>query len=109
MADTPEGRVKEKIDAMLDSLGWWYFKPQTHGYGRSGIPDYMGITDQGMAFSIEAKPYLKGKRGYAPLTPWQKRENLSMMDKGSRAVWLGTVDADGKLIVRPFTREELQP
>jgi Holliday junction resolvase len=39
MARTPEGKVKDKVVAILKEHGAYYFFPATGGYGRSGIPD----------------------------------------------------------------------
>lgn len=76
MAKTPEGKVKDEIKAFLDSLGaeCWYFMPMMMGYGRKGIPDFIGCY-KGRFFSIEAKA--PGKA--ANLTPWQAREKSAIM------------------------------
>lgn len=36
---TPEGRVKDKVKALLKRLGWWYYMPVQNGLGVAGIPD----------------------------------------------------------------------
>ena len=51
---TPEGKIKQKIDAMLKSKGVWYFKPQAGPFGRSGVPDYI-ICSYGQLVGVEAK------------------------------------------------------
>lgn len=52
---TPEGLLKKKIKAYLDTLdGIWFFSPMMNGYGRAGIPDFIGCY-RGMFFAIEAK------------------------------------------------------
>jgi hypothetical protein len=53
---TPEGIVKKNITAVLKHYGdrVYYFMPATHGYGRSGVSDFVGWAD-GRAFAIEAK------------------------------------------------------
>lgn len=38
---TPEGKVKAAIDKWLKKRGWWYCKPATGGYGKSGVLDYI--------------------------------------------------------------------
>ena len=56
-AKTPEGRVKEKIDAVLDRYRVYYFKPVQFGLGASGL-DYHCVIRSGdipLAFFIEAK------------------------------------------------------
>jgi hypothetical protein len=53
---TPEGIVKKNITAVLKHYGdrVYYFMPATHGFGRSGVSDFVGWAD-GRAFAIEAK------------------------------------------------------
>ena len=98
---TPEGKVKEQVDALLARTpNCWWFKPSMNGFGRSGIPDYVGTIGP-HSFVIEAKKY-QGKP-----TPWQARELLRLMDVGCTSVLLATADAAGQLVLRPFTREEL--
>lgn len=41
MSNTPEGRVKDKVRAMLKKHGIWYFLPGNNGFGTSGIPDFV--------------------------------------------------------------------
>lgn len=71
-ANTPEGKVKKKIDDVLKpykaSGRLWYFKPAASQFGRAGVPDYIGCMLQsssngdryGQFFAIEAKS-AKGK------------------------------------------------
>ena len=54
MAQTPEGRVKAKVKKILDALGAYHFPAATHGYGRSGVPDFVGCY-KGKFFAIECK------------------------------------------------------
>ena len=54
MAQTPEGRVKVKVKKILDGLGAYHFPAATHGYGRSGVPDFVGCY-KGKFFAIECK------------------------------------------------------
>lgn len=54
MALTPEGKVKAKIKKILDAAGAYYFSPATGGYGRSGVPDFVGCIN-GKFFGVEAK------------------------------------------------------
>jgi hypothetical protein len=55
-AKTKEGRVKQKVRAILDGYGelCWYFMPMTKGYSRGGIPDFIGCLN-GRMFGIETK------------------------------------------------------
>jgi Holliday junction resolvase len=51
---TPEGKVKADLKKILDGLGAYYFFPATGGYGRSGVPDVVGVVE-GKFFAIECK------------------------------------------------------
>lgn len=64
---TPEGKVKAAIKKLLDENNIYYFMPATGGYGRSGVPDFIGCA-RGRFFSIEAKA------GKAKPTALQLRE-----------------------------------
>ncbi len=54
MTKTPEGKVKDEIKKILDQSGAYYFMPPQNGYGRAGIPDFVGCL-KGRFFSVEAK------------------------------------------------------
>lgn len=57
MAKTPEGAVKAQVKKILDAYKSplvYYFMPTTGGYGRSGIPDFVGCV-YGNFFAIECK------------------------------------------------------
>lgn len=54
MAITKEGEIKKQIKKVLDDEGVYYFMPSGNGYGRSGIPDFVGII-KGRFIGIEAK------------------------------------------------------
>jgi Holliday junction resolvase len=54
MAQTPEKRVKVKVESILKTEGAYYFFPATHGYGRSGVPDIIACVD-GQFLAIECK------------------------------------------------------
>jgi hypothetical protein len=51
---TPEGRVKQRLKAMLKRLGIWFFFPGNNGLGVSGIPDVIAIVC-GRFVGIEVK------------------------------------------------------
>jgi hypothetical protein len=51
---TPEAKVKSEIKKVLAEYGCWYFMPSMNGYGRAGIPDFIGCY-QGVFFAVEAK------------------------------------------------------
>ena len=56
MANTPEGKIKKKLDTMLKSLSpWvWFYSPQSGIYGKSGIPDRV-IVAYGNFIGVECK------------------------------------------------------
>ena len=52
---TPEGKVKDQVKSIIERIpSVYYFMPATGGYGRSGIPDIMGVVS-GRAFAVECK------------------------------------------------------
>lgn len=72
---TPEGKVKNLIKQTLDDMGAYYFMPATHGYGRSGVPDFCGCL-YGVFFGIEAKA------GKGRTTALQERELAKIHTSG---------------------------
>lgn len=63
---TPEGTLKYKIKEYLNSLApdCFWFMPMMMGYGKRGIPDFVGCF-KGRFFSIEVK--VQGRKP----RPWQ--------------------------------------
>lgn len=51
---TPEGRVKEKVKAVVKKLDCYFTMPVTGGYGNSGVPDFL-ICYKGRFIAIECK------------------------------------------------------
>lgn len=53
---TPEGRVKRIIrEKLMATPNLYYFMPAANGFGRAGIPDFIGALPNGKFFAIEAK------------------------------------------------------
>lgn len=63
---TPEGKVKQKVKAILKKQGCWYFLPVSNGMGKHGIPDVIACVpvtitkdmvgkEVGMFVAIETK------------------------------------------------------
>lgn len=83
-----EGDVKKKVRAVLDACTakfndpytLWYFMPAANGYGRQGIPDFVGFLD-GRGFVIETK------FGSNQCTPYQMREIEHVTHAGGKA-WI---------------------
>lgn len=56
MAQTPEGKVKDKIKTMLNRYGVYYTMPMGTGYGSAGVPDFLCcVPPHGGFLAIEAK------------------------------------------------------
>jgi hypothetical protein len=50
---TPEGKIKDKVKAYLDSIGAYYFMPVQMGYGKRTL-DFL-VCYRGQFIAIEAK------------------------------------------------------
>lgn len=81
---TPEGYEKDEICKYLDSIGAWYVRPMTYGYGRSGIPDIIACIN-GRFWGIEVK-----REGKLP-TVLQERRMAEITKVGGCVAW-GTAD-----------------
>lgn len=95
MAQTPEKRVKTKVESILKAEGVYYFFPATHGYGRSGVPDIIACVN-GRFLAIECKA------GRNKPTALQVREIESIRKAGGVAVVANEENWDQ---VRPLVRE----
>jgi Holliday junction resolvase len=95
MVATPEKKVKDKVKAVLDSEGVYYFMPPANGYGRAGIPDIIACVN-GLFFAIETKA-----NGNKP-TALQIREIEAIRRNNGVAV---VVDETNWDMVRPLLRE----
>lgn len=78
MADTPEKKMKRKVDAVLKANDIWFFAPQSGIYGRAGIPDRVGIAPGGGFLAVEVKAP-DAKRG---LTALQERTIVDIINAG---------------------------
>jgi len=72
---TPEAKVKKQIKQILEELNVWFFMPPANGYGRAGIPDFIGCL-RGQFIAIEAKA------GKGKTTALQDREIQRIKDAG---------------------------
>ena len=54
MSNTPEGKIKRKLDKKLKELGVWFYSPQSGPFGKAGIPDRVAIVE-GKFVGIECK------------------------------------------------------
>lgn len=87
---TPEAKVKAAIKKLLDEHNIYYFMPATGGYGRSGVPDFVGCA-RGRFFSIEAKA------GKAKPTALQMRE-MAKIKAGGGLAFVINEDTVGDLL-----------
>lgn len=56
MAQTPEGKVKDKIKKILKEHNIYYAMPMGTGYGNAGVPDFLCcVPPHGRFLAIEAK------------------------------------------------------
>lgn len=72
---TPEGRVKADVKKMLEVYKAYAFMPATHGYGRSGVADFV-CCHKGRFIAIECKA------GAGRMTALQEREAQRVRDAG---------------------------
>jgi hypothetical protein len=84
---TPEGKVKEKIDAVLRKLDIYYFKPRGTTLGRAGIPDYV-CCFKGIFIAIEAKA--NGNK----LSALQYQEGINIAKHGGKFFVVNETNVD---------------
>jgi hypothetical protein len=60
MAQTPEGKVKDKIKKILKAHNIYYAMPMGTGYGNAGVPDFL-CCSKGTFLAIEAKAEVNSK------------------------------------------------
>jgi Holliday junction resolvase len=98
MAQTPEGKVKDKVRKLLKELEVYYFMPPTGGFGKSGVPDFICCTD-GLFLAIECKA------GANMPTPLQNREiDLIRAAGGTAMVVRETNIEDVRIVIRELRR-----
>lgn len=95
MAQTPEKKVKTKVEAILKDEQVYYFFPATGGYGRSGVPDIVACVN-GVFLGIECKA-----NGGKP-TALQVRELERIRAAGGYAIVVNEENWD---MVRPLIRK----
>jgi hypothetical protein len=76
-----EGDVKKVVkDVLKSTKNCWWFMPPANGFGRAGIPDFVGIVN-GLGFAIETK------FGKGTTTANQNREIEAVSQSGGE-VWI---------------------
>lgn len=84
---TPEKKVKDKVKAILKSVGAYYFMPATHGFGSSGTPDIVACL-HGKFIGIECKA-----NGGKP-TGLQEKNLMDICEKGGIAILVDETGVD---------------
>lgn len=91
MATTPEGKVKQKIKAMLSSYGSdvYYFMPAMGSFGKAGVPDIVACV-KGAFVAIE----VKADKRKNPPTPLQEKNLIEIKDADGHALVIDANDLD---------------
>ena len=80
MAQTPEGKVKDKIKKILKAHNIYYAMPMGTGFGHAGVPDFL-CCYKGKFLAIEAKA-AKGQ-----LTELQKQQ-MKLIEGSGGVAWV---------------------
>lgn len=94
MADTPEKRVKKKVVELFKKYQVWYFMPANNGFGKSGIPDFIGIV-RGRFVGVECKADKTKKP-----TELQIKRGKEIVEAGG--MWMVVYDADTLAALEKF-------
>lgn len=91
MATTPEGKVKDKIKAMLKSYGAdvYYFMPAMGSFGKAGVPDII-LCVRGLYMGIEVKADARKN----PPTALQEKNLAEIRAAGGAAFVIDANDLD---------------
>lgn len=87
MVQIKEALVKKAVKKILDAHGVYYFPPATGGYGRSGVPDFVGCY-KGKFIGVEVKT------GKNTPTALQMRELKRIKEAGGIALWVNETNLD---------------
>jgi hypothetical protein len=80
MAQTPEGKVKDKIKKILKANNIYFAMPMGTGYGNAGVPDFLCCVN-GRFVAVEAKA------GKGTTTALQ-RKNLDEIEMCGGNAWV---------------------
>jgi len=83
MAQTPEGKIKDKVKAVLKKHGAYYFMPVQTGYGASTL-DFL-VCHKGNFIAIETK---------APGKKLTARQEVIVNDIAAAKGWTVTIDGE---------------
>jgi hypothetical protein len=82
---TPEGKVKNRVKAVLNASGCYWFMPIGGPYSTAGIPDFI-ICHQGKFASCETKA------GKGKMTALQERQKTLIEKAGGKFFLVNEVD-----------------
>ena len=97
MANTPEGKVKDKIKKILKAHGIYYAMPHGAGFGNAGVPDFLCCW-KGKFVAVEAKA--NGGR-----TTALQDKNLSDIEASGGTAWV--VDENNIHVFEIWIKEEM--
>jgi hypothetical protein len=80
MANTPEGKVKDKIKKILKAHNIYYAMPHGAGFGNAGVPDFLCCVE-GKFIAVEAKA------NGGQVTALQQK-NLSDVEASGGSAWV---------------------
>ncbi len=98
MAQTPEGKVKDKIKKILTAHKIYYAMPIGTGYGNSGVPDFLCCM-KGKFLAVEAKADMISK-----ITALQVKQGDEIENSGG-SFWI--VHADNIHLFEHWVKENL--
>jgi hypothetical protein len=97
MANTPEGKVKDKIKKILKAHGIYYAMPHGAGFGNAGVPDFLCCW-KGKFVAVEAKA--NGGR-----TTALQDKNISDIEASGGTAWV--VDENNIHVFEIWIKEEM--
>jgi hypothetical protein len=95
VAQTPEGKVKDKVKRILKKHRAWYYMPVSMGFGAHGIPDFI-VCANGTFLGIETKA--PGKR--ANVTALQNAQGQLIQQAGG--AWMVVADPEDFLALEEW-------
>ena len=100
MAQTPEGKVKDKIKVILKRHNVYYTMPMGTGFGSAGVPDFLCcVPPHGRFLGIEAKAN-GGKT-----TALQNKNIDAILERGGEAV---VIDENGYFALEGLLKDMAQ-
>ena len=101
MAQTPEGKVKDKIKVILKRHDVYYAMPIGTGFGNAGVPDFLCcVPPNGVFLAIEAKA------GKGKTTALQDKHIDAILERGGEAL---VVNEDDFIKLENFLKQVTQP